>query len=169
VRVLVSDASVLIELSRWSLLDVMFRLPYEFAVPDALYEDELIDLGRYDRESLKAAGMRVESLDPNGLERALWYQQARPKLTLHDCFAITLAVTQGWSLLTGDRRMRALAEQEQVEVHGVLWLIDQFGEQGVVPRATLIDTLQAMRADPRSHLPLAEIDRRLRSLASGDG
>ncbi len=91
-RVLVSDASILIELAKWSLLEALFKLPFEFAVPDALYEDELIDLGEIDREQLKGLGLRVESLDAEGMAQAVSYQTAQPKLTLHDCLAVTLAI-----------------------------------------------------------------------------
>ncbi|NML13354.1 PIN domain-containing protein, partial [Sphingobium sp. AR-3-1] len=35
--VLVSDTSVIIDLERADLLDEMFLLPFEFAVPDLLY------------------------------------------------------------------------------------------------------------------------------------
>lgn len=83
-RVLVSDASLLIELAKWSLLEALFELPFEFAIPDALYEDELIDLGELDREQLKVLGLRVESLDGEGMVQAVTYQTAQPKHTLHD-------------------------------------------------------------------------------------
>lgn len=39
--VLVSDTSVLIDLERANLLEEMFLLPFEFAVPDLLYGREL--------------------------------------------------------------------------------------------------------------------------------
>jgi hypothetical protein len=110
VRVLVSDASILIDLAKWSLLEDLFKLPFEFAIPDALYDDELIDLGGIDRAELKGLGLRVETLDPDGMAQAVAYQAAKPKLTIHDCFAVTLAVTNDWPLLTGDKRMRTLAE-----------------------------------------------------------
>jgi len=67
VQVLVSDASILIELAKWSLLEDIFQLPYEFAVPDALFEEELIDLGGVDRHDLIPLGLRVESLDADYL------------------------------------------------------------------------------------------------------
>jgi len=41
VPVLVSDTSVLIDLERANLLEEMFLLPFEFAVPDLLYGREL--------------------------------------------------------------------------------------------------------------------------------
>lgn len=39
--VLVSDTSVLIDLERGDLLDAIFSLEYEFAVPDVLYRQEM--------------------------------------------------------------------------------------------------------------------------------
>jgi hypothetical protein len=169
VPVLVSDASILIELGKWSLLTALFALPFEFAVPDGLYEEELIDLGEVDRGQLKGLGLRVESLDPAGMARALAYQAARRKLTLHDCLAVTLAATHDWALLTGDKRMRALAEAEGIEVHGVLWIVDRFAEHCVVGDAALAKALRGMLEDPRTHMPHAEIRRRLEALVAKMG
>lgn len=165
-RVLVSDSSILIELSKWSLLEAIFRLPFEFAIPDALYAEELIDLNGVDRDRLRALGLRVESIDGQGMSRVIAYQASAPKLTFHDCLAVSLAVTNGWPLLTGDRRMRALAESENVEVHGVLWLIDHLNAHASVPNDTLVAALAGMLADPRTHIPAAEIRRRIGQLSA---
>ena len=51
-KVLVSDSSILIEFSKRELLDRMFQLEFEFAVPDLLFHEELIDLGTYSRHDL---------------------------------------------------------------------------------------------------------------------
>lgn len=160
-QVLVSDASILIELAKWVLLEALFKLPFEFAVPDALYEDELIDLGELDRKQLRSLGLRVESLDADGMARAVAYQSARPKLSFHDCLAVSLAVVNDWPLLTGDKRMRALANEERVEVHGVLWVIDQFAEHRVVRKPMLASALRGMLDDPQTRLPHVEINKRL--------
>jgi predicted nucleic acid-binding protein len=161
VRVLVSDASILIDLAKCSLLEALFKLPFEFAVPDALYEDELIELGAIDRGQLKGLGLRVEHLDAEGMGQAVTYQAARPKLTLHDCLAVTLAKTNDWALLTGDRRMRVLADEEHLEVHGVLWVIDRLAEHRIVRKSTLAKALRGMLEDPRIWLPHAEINKRI--------
>lgn len=39
--ILVSDTSVLIDLERGGLLEAVFALPHEFAVPDVLYDHEM--------------------------------------------------------------------------------------------------------------------------------
>ena len=51
-KVLVSDSSILIEFSKRELLDRMFQLEFQFAVPDLLFHEELIDLGAYTRQDL---------------------------------------------------------------------------------------------------------------------
>ena len=62
-KVLVSDSSVLIEFAKRDLLDKMFDLEFEFAVPDMLFHEELLDLGSFSRQDLLDYGLRVEPLD----------------------------------------------------------------------------------------------------------
>ena len=112
VRILVSDSSVLIEFSKRGLLEdskrglleEMFRLPFEFVVPDLLFEEELIDLGQYSRDDLVRFGLGVEALDPIGVTTALSYQSRRRRLSLVDCFALALASGRKYALLTGATR-----------------------------------------------------------------
>jgi hypothetical protein len=40
-KLLISDANVIIDMEVGGLIKQMFRLEYEFAVPDVLYEEEL--------------------------------------------------------------------------------------------------------------------------------
>jgi hypothetical protein len=165
VRVLVSDSSVLIEFSKRGLLEEMFHLPFEFAVPDLLFEEELIDLGAYSRDDLHRFGLRVESLDPIGVTTAQSYQLRRRRLSLVDCFALALASGKGYTLLTGDKAMRTFAEVEEIEVHGVLWLVDHMLAAGVVPVADVLEALFSMRDDPRCHVPSQELARHIRQLS----
>ena len=99
-KVLVADTSVLIDLDRGSLVEPAFRLPFEFTVPDLLYERELKVHGGAD---LVRLGLRVEELDGNAVAVALGYRRRRPSLSLPDSFALALAKTNAWTLLSGDR------------------------------------------------------------------
>ena len=164
-RILVSDSSILLEMAKRGLLEAMFRLPFEFAVPDVLFEEELIDLGAYSRDDLRRYGLRVEDLDAIGLTTALSYQARRRRLSLVDCFALALSSIKGYALLTGDKTMRTLAETEAIEVHGVLWLMDAMVAAKVVPSASILAALIAMRDDPRCHLPAPELAIRIRQLS----
>ena len=161
-KVLVSDASVLIDLERGAFLEACFHLPYEFAVPDLLYERELRNYGG---EALLALGLRVEELDGDGVALALRYRRAHPPLSLADCFALTLAKINSWMLLSGDGGLRDLAETEGVECHGILWLLDRMLEAEAAKPSQLLAGLRAIAAHPRCRLPMNEVRKRLRRYA----
>ena len=163
-QVLVSDTSVLVDLERGSLLEASFRLPFRFSVPDLLYERELKNWGG---EELIRLGLSVEELDGDGVQRALAFRQQAPALSLPDCFALALAQTRSWVLLSGDSALRQLAVAEAVECHGVLWLLDQMRDAAVVSIRELYDGLTAISEHPRCRLPRSEIRRRLVSYAGG--
>jgi hypothetical protein len=157
VAILVSDTSIIIDLERGSLLDDLFGLPMEFAVPDLLFERELRgELG----DRLLDLGLRVEELDPTELSRATAVTREHKRLSTADTFAFAIAESRGWGLLTGDGGLRTLADANAVEVHGVLWICDQM-ETASVPRPRLHSGLTAISAHPRCRLPPDEVATRL--------
>ena len=157
-KFLVSDTSVLIDLDRGSLVESTFHLPFEFTVPDLLYERELREHGGPEFLGL---GLRVEELDGDGVSLALGYLRKRRSLSLPDSFALALAKTNAWTLLSGDRELRELAEEEEVRCHGVLWLLDQMFEHRVIDQDDLRAGLGRIAAHPRCRLPKSEIRKRL--------
>jgi len=165
-RVLVSDTSVLVDLERGALLPQAFRVPDAFAVPDVLFESELRNFGG---SELLRLGLRVESLDGDGVALAQGFRRARPALTVADSFALALARMNGWVLLTGDGVLRTLADAENVECHGLLWLLDQIEAARIASLEELGRALAIIRAHPKCRLPLAEVELRLRRYAVGRG
>jgi hypothetical protein len=82
VDVLVSDTSVVIDLERSQLIERVFRLPYRFVVPSALYEQEM---QAYGGERLSALGLAVRSLSgvaAAGLGAGLRLIAAHPRCRL---------------------------------------------------------------------------------------
>ncbi len=156
--VLVSDVSVLIDLEHGSLLEAAFRLPFKFVVPDVLYE---LELKTYNGPALLELGLIVAKMDGHGAARGIHYRRQKPALSLPDAFALALAATNEWKLLTGDRALRALAVEEGVECHGVLWLLDRIFEVGVANPDVLCAGLRAIHAHPRCRLPEKEIAKRI--------
>ena len=159
-KVLVSDTSVLIDLERGALLGTSFALPFEFAVPDLLYRQELAEHGG---PALLKLGLRIEDLDGDGVSLALRYRQADRSLSLPDSFALALAQRHSWTLLSGDGGLRELARSEGVSCHGVLWLTDQLFERGAVSGNDLHASLRKIASHPRCRLPTNEVRKRLRA------
>lgn len=110
-NVLLPDTSVPVDLERGEILETIFCLPFNFAVPSLLYQMELKDYGG---DALINLGLRLEVLD-----------------------------------------------NEEVAVHGVLWLFDRMHEEGVADGNKLGTSLRVIAAHPRCRLPKAEIEKRL--------
>lgn len=162
-RVLVSDTSVIIDLERGDLLREVFRLPFEFAVPDLLFNRELNgELGR----QLVGLGLRVEELTGTEVSHATTVHRSNASLSVPDAFAFSLATVRRWTLLTGDGGLRQFALKEGLIVHGVLWLIDQLENGRHVSSKKLHTSLSAITAHPRCRLPAAETKKRLARYAA---
>lgn len=155
--VLVSDTSVLVDLQRGGVLAIALRLPYEFAVPDLLFEREL---RAWDGLALEQH-VAVLTLDADGVELAVGYRRTDTRLSLPDAFALALAKTGGHTLLAGDASLRAMADAENVECHGVLWVFDEIARCGLAPPKALRTALTAISEHPRCRLPRAEVRKRL--------
>ena len=67
-------------------------------------------------------------------------------------------------LLTGDRLLRRVAEDNAVEVHGILWIIEQLSNHDVCERDLLTTALVLWREDRSVFVPSNLIDRQLRLL-----
>lgn len=156
--VLVSDTSVIIDLERGELLESVFRLTVDFAVPDLLFHRELAGpLG----DRLLALGLRVEELSPGEVQGATVLRRADATLSLPDTFAFALAQGRQWTLLTGDAGLRRTAEAHALDVHGTLWVLDQLEAQGACSLQVLAAGLAKASGHPRCRLPRAEVTARL--------
>lgn len=156
--ILVSDTSVLIDLDRGGLLEAVFALPDEFAVPDVLYDREMNDEWG---ERLRQLGLRVEEVSEVAVGNAVRYRQQRASLSVPDSFALALAKERAWLLLTGDSALRELSAGENVECHGVLWLWDKLEECGIPGLRLLHEGLSKIAAHPRCRLPARQVTIRL--------
>ena len=162
-NVLIADTSVLMDLERGGLLEKCFCLPYQFAVPDLLYRNELARPGDGQGfgESLLALGLRVEELDGNEVNSAINYRRKRPSLSLPQAFALVLSTSRRWTLLTGDSVLRAFAARLSLPCHDVLWILDQVFHAGVSSLEDIMGGLQSIRDHSRCRLPQHKIAERI--------
>jgi predicted nucleic acid-binding protein len=108
-------------------------------------------------------GLEVIELSAEETETAQRHFQAGRAVSLNDCFALALALHRQWTLLTGDGSLRKLANENRVDCHGFLWLVELAHRSG----ADLVLIEQGVRrllAHPRCRLPRAEVDALLRKL-----
>ncbi|HEX8817011.1 MAG TPA: hypothetical protein VF753_16060 [Terriglobales bacterium] len=152
-RIVVSDSSCLIDLRKVSLLDALLRLPCEFLIPNTLFEDELLKFTASQKKALLRGGLQVIDLPGERVLRAQAVMRQAPRLSVHDGFAFALAEHHpGCILLTGDGELR-LAAKNKIEVHGVLWVIDELHRNGLVKARALLTALKLFSSDPTVRLP----------------
>ena len=153
-RLLISDANILIDIENGDLTLIVFRLPYEIAVPDILFEVELRE--RHSR--LLEAGLKVKSLTADSVKKAEHLRAQYPGPSILDHSALALAAQEQCALLTGDKHLRAVAQKEGVEVHGTIWIIEQLLKQRLIQvhkAKTSFDTMKATG----SRLPWGDVDK----------
>lgn len=158
-RILISDTSCLIDLRKASLLEAFVQLPYDLVIPDVLFEQELVNFSNSEKELLKRA-LRVVSLSGEEVIKVQNVNRDYPALTLNDCFAFVIAEqTPDCILMTGDRHLRDLATCSGVEVHGVLWGIDEMYRAQSATVNQLYSALLLFKADSTVRLPSKELNR----------
>lgn len=156
--ILVSDTSVLIDLERGRLIEPCFRLPFQLAVPDLLFKSELED---FNGAELVELGLQVIELTSAEVLVAQQTRTENRKLSLPDAFAYSLACGRDWMLLSGDGELRALAQANNVQCGGILWVTDQMHEHQIGPAQVLVDGLRLIADHPRCRLPREEIEIRI--------
>ncbi|MBR0749347.1 type II toxin-antitoxin system VapC family toxin [Bradyrhizobium japonicum] len=164
-RIVINDASCLIDLNKVGLVEVMLQLPYRFVVALPVAHNELLDFTDKDWKRLTGAGLEQIDLDPGQVGQAIAIQSVNAKLSAEDCFSLVLAEDIKESiLLTGDGKLRSVAVAKGCEVRGVLWVTDEIHSRGLVTVNRLIQCLTTWRDDPLVRLPANLLQARLRIL-----
>ena len=157
-RIIVSDSSSLIDLRKVSLLDALLRLPYEFLIPNTLFEEELLKFSATQKKALVSSGLNVMDLPGEQVLRARDVVCRHPRLSVNGGFAFVLAQSHpGCILLTGDSELRGLAIQNAMEVHGVLWVFDEIHRNRLKSASNLLAALRIFLVDPSVRLPRREL------------
>lgn len=157
-RIVVSDSSCLIDLRKVSMLDLLLRLPYEFLIPNTLFEEELLKFTAAQKKALIRGGLKVIDLPGERVLRAQQIVREVPRLSVHDGLAFALAEGHaGCILLSGDDALRTLAAAREIEVHGIFWVLDQIYQQELGAAADIVTVLRTFVEDATVRLPRREL------------
>ncbi|WP_455032555.1 PIN domain-containing protein [Lautropia mirabilis] len=162
---LISDANILIDMEAGQLMERLFQLPMQFAMPDILYWEE-IEPGTPDLEVL---GLKI--LEVRG-EYVRYASELPDKygtaLSPNDYLALALARQEDCPLLTGDQSLKIVARKEDVKVMGTVWLLQAMVENRLLSVDEAIAALALMK-ESRRRLPWADAERILNGLRESCG
>ncbi|MDY7078868.1 MAG: DUF3368 domain-containing protein [Chloroflexota bacterium] len=150
------DANILIDLYVGGLIQECFSLPYRFVAPDVV----IAELQEPDGHTLTTYGLQSAELSGEQVLEIMALRVRHLALSAEDLFALVLARTLQVPLLTGDRRLRELAAQENIPVHGTLWVLDELVRLRVITPVRASKALEEMLTHG-TRLPQAECQNRL--------
>jgi predicted nucleic acid-binding protein len=155
-RVYISDTNIWIDFSHAGMLDSLFALPFTFISTDFVVQelDHPVPAGLVER------GLVVETLPVEVLAELVALKGQHVNISLEDLSCFWVARQQQRPLLTGDARLRGLAERSGLQVHGALWLLDQLVAHGVTSTAQAVVGLRAMLARG-ARFPIGACEERL--------
>lgn len=152
--ILVSDANIFIDVSVSNLSRPMFRLEDTIATPDVLYQEELQE----HHPELPGLGLQIERLSSEGVAEVERLRTVYTNPSSNDLFALALAKTNEWTLLSGDSSLRQAADAEAIEVHGTYWLVERMVREQVIQVERADAAFELMREN-QCRLPWDEVDR----------
>ena len=144
-QLLISDANILIDLEEGELLNTFFQLPYQFSIPDILFYEELEEQHAH----LLDLGLCIGALNIDSMLYAESLINKARGPSSNDCFALALSKQEKCPLLTGDRALKKLAEEESVIVMGTIWVVEQLVTHSIISKADAEKSYAKMRTNGR--------------------
>ena len=158
VSLIIIDANVLIDIEKAEIVDLIFELDYEFAVPDLLYDEEIAPYSSdFNSSPLISMGFN-EATSELLIKKQEQYKETA--LSRYDISALVLAIQHECLLLTGERILRSTAAAAGIEVHGTLWLIEELFNNGLMTIEDIETAYEKMK-EAGSHLPWGEVEKQI--------
>jgi predicted nucleic acid-binding protein len=125
-RVAIHHANILMDCASLGILEEVFSLDYAFQTTDLVWEEVSVPSQKASiQEWIEKNALAIIPLTPKELaivaERALQHSA----LSLEDCSIWFLCEQEDAILLTGDAALRKVVAQQGIEIHGILWLLDE--------------------------------------------
>ena len=161
-KILVNDTNIFIDLHSVGLLEEMCRLPYEIHTVDfVMAEIADADQRRIFDELVAQGGIFVDGFTADEvIEIIEEHSSVSGNLSIPDCSVCYFARKHNVPMLTGDRRLRRYAEEQSIEVHGILFIFDELVKHNIISTSIAADRLEELFAI-NARLPKAEIRDRI--------
>lgn len=158
---IISDSNIFIDMEVGGLIKHMFRLPETFGTPDTLFYEELQE----NHAELPQLGLQVMELRSDFITMAEEFIGRYKGPSLNDLLAMALAKQEECPLLTGDGKLRSAAENEAMEVHGTLWLVERLHMESIITTRRVEIAYEKMQLAER-RLPWDEVQRQIQRFKS---
>lgn len=161
-KILVSDTNIWIDLHRCNLLETVFNLPHQFVTTEFVWRE----LRKPPGQKLTDFGLKIEAINSDETLQLFDLKQSLKNSSLADVSCYFVARDRGWTLLTNDGALRKSGHQAELDVRGVLWILDELEFYRVLSPVELASALASM-LDAGARLPDDECAKRLTKWRKG--
>jgi len=157
-KLIISDTNIFIDLISINALDKLFLLPCDIFTTDFVVDE--IEQPKQSEEIFKhidAKNLKVVTLSFDELIDVNTMKESSA-ISITDCSVLFLAKKTSGRLLSGDGKLRKVAEKGNVKVSGILYIFDNLIEYGFLDKittATLLEHLMVIN----SRLPKGECEK----------
>lgn len=157
---LVNDASILIDLLKLDLIEKFFELNCIFYITDfvlaEIQEENVAKLHQY----VQTKKLKKKTFDFKELYEIQLLEIKHKALSIPDCSCLFFAKTLSANLLTADGALRKIANQHNITVHGILWILDEMVKTNIISSKTACKKLKTLMSI-NLRLPQKECTKRL--------
>lgn len=160
-NIVVSDTNIFIDLMNIELLDSFFQLEQEihtvdFVIGEITNTQQLEELEKH-RENYN---LTIASTSSTDLISVLAMRtSAKNNVSITDCAACFYAKKKMYKLLTGDKKLRKIAEEAHVDVSGILFILDELVKKIVTAAKARIALTHLQKTSAR--VPNTEVEKRM--------
>lgn len=162
-KLVITDANIFMHLIDSGLQEEFFRLHLEILTTEEVF----LEIGdeRQILEPFVGNGLTVISSDEDQLE-SIQTSPFSKGLSFPDRVVLFHAIQRRCTVLTGEKLMTNECKRHGLDVHGILWVLDQLESEGICDHLTLKAKLQDLMNLPDFRVPKAECSDRLNKWSS---
>ena len=144
-KILINDANILIDLVKVDLLNQFASLSYDLYTTDFILEEvnqkqkEKINKVISDDKITLIITSQIE--DFQGIYDLLAISSG---LSFEDCSVWYYSKKMDGTLITGDRKLRKIVERNEIEVRGIIFILDEILSQGLISFDIAIEKIKLL-------------------------
>jgi len=157
-KVLITDANILIDLLKTETVDCFFKLEYEIYTTQAVLDECNDDQQKILLKQIRAGRLSIFHLDDADNETVENLIIENKGLSYADCTILHTAKSMKAVLLTGDYKLRQVTQEADIAVKGIFWVFDEMLIQKVLEKKEYHQKLLKLK-DVNRWLPEDEFEK----------
>lgn len=142
-NILVTDASIFIDLIDCDVLSPFFELPCQYYTTDYIWDELIPEQQVLLQPAIDHGKLEIHDTDEHFLEY-ISEKNLSKSLSIADRSVWYLTKMKGDILLTSDGALRKMAKKHEIKTHGLLWIFEQMVNHNIISPQTAITKLDLL-------------------------